>query len=83
MTNEEVLAVLEKIYGQLDTVLDLLEILELQPRFRRTAARVCRVKDCDREARARGLCQGHYQRLYIKGDVLEAYPIRPQKRANP
>lgn len=37
---------------------------------------VCRVPDCERASRARGLCKGHYGRLRRLGSVAADVPIR-------
>lgn len=40
----------------------------------------CSVDECDRATYARGLCAGHYTRLYTVGDVRADVPLRAQRR---
>lgn len=39
-------------------------------------ARACSVADCARKVKGRGLCEAHYMRLYLYGDVRADVPLR-------
>src|SRR4051794_3310876 len=43
--------------------------------------RTCKLDNCEREAKALGYCNGHYQRVHRHGDPQEHIPLRPERPA--
>lgn len=43
-------------------------------------SQACRVEGCERTHRARGLCNGHYERLRRHGELNESVPLRRRVR---
>lgn len=43
------------------------------------AQRICRVALCEREAKALGYCNGHYQRVRRFGEPRESVPLKPER----